>query len=54
MGDSYRLYLRNTSIQQQKHVNALNRESYKIMQLSGSNHNTLLSIVKEDYEMGQY
>jgi hypothetical protein len=31
MGGSYKLYLRDTSILQQKHVDALNKESDKVM-----------------------
>jgi hypothetical protein len=54
MGDLYRLYLCDTSIQQQQHVDAVNRESDKVMQLSGSNRNILPNIIEEDDEMGQY
>jgi hypothetical protein len=36
MGESYKLHLRDTSIQQQKHVDALSKESDAIMQLLGN------------------
>ena len=37
MGDSYKLYLRNTSILQHKHIDALNKESDELMKLLGTN-----------------
>ena len=37
IGDSYRLYLRDTSILQQKHVEALKKDSNEIQRLLGRN-----------------
>ncbi len=54
MGESYRLYLRDTSILQRKHVNALKKESDKVMQLLGSNRDILPNIVPVDDKMGEY
>ncbi len=54
MGESYRLYLHDTSILQQKHVNVLCKESDKVMRLFGSNRDILPNIVPVDDEMGQY
>jgi hypothetical protein len=54
MGESYRLYLRDTSILRQKHVDALSKESDKVMQLLGSNHDILPNIVPVDDKMGEY
>jgi hypothetical protein len=54
MGEPYRLYLRNTSILQQKHVDALKKESDKIMRLLGSNCDILPNIVPVDDDMGEY
>jgi hypothetical protein len=54
MGKSYRLYLRDTSILQRKHVDALSKESDEIMQLLGNNCNILPNIVPVDDEMGEY
>ena len=41
MGKSYRLYIWDTLILQRKHVNALNKESDKIMRLLGNNRDIL-------------
>ncbi len=49
MGKSYQLYLRNTLILQQKHVDALNKESSEVVQLL-----TISNTVPEDREMGSY
>jgi hypothetical protein len=49
MGDSYHLYLHDTPILQQKHVNALNKESKEVLKLLL----TLLT-VPGDTEMGVY
>jgi hypothetical protein len=49
MGESYRLYLRDTSILQQKHVDALDKESSEVVQLL-----TISNTVPEDREMGSY
>jgi hypothetical protein len=54
MGESYRLYLRNTSILQQKHVDALGKESDKVMQLLGNNRDILQNIIPVDDKMGEY
>jgi hypothetical protein len=54
MRESYSLYLRDTSILQRKHVNALSKESNKVMQLLGSNRDILPNIVPVDDEMGEY
>ncbi len=54
MGKTYRLYLRNTSILQPKHVDALSKESDKVMQLLGSNRDILPNIIPVDDEMGEY
>ena len=54
MGDSYRLYLRDTSILQQKHVEALNKDSNEIQRLLGRNRDILPNIVPVDDEMGDY
>ena len=54
MGDSYKLYLRNTSILQHKHIDALKKESDKIVKLLGSNRDVLPNVVPVDDEMGDY
>jgi hypothetical protein len=54
MGKSYRLYLRDTSILQQKHVNALKKDSDDLLRLLGRNHDILPNIVPKDNEMGEY
>ncbi len=54
MGDSYKLYLRDTSILQHKHINALKKESNELMKLLGSNKDVLLNIVPVDDDMGDY
>jgi hypothetical protein len=54
MGDSYELYLHDTSILQHKLVDALSKESDKVMQLLGNNQDILPDIVPEDHEMGEY
>ncbi len=54
MGKSYKIYLRDTLILQQKHVDALKKESNKVMQLLESNHNVLPNTVPVDDEMGEY
>jgi hypothetical protein len=45
MGDSYRLYLRDTSILQQKHLKALERASTEFTALFGENRMTLPDFV---------
>jgi hypothetical protein len=54
MGESYKLYLRDTLVLQHKHVNALRKESDKVMQLLGRNQDILPNIVPVDNEMGEY
>jgi hypothetical protein len=54
MGESYKLYLCNTSILQQKHIDALKKESDKVMHLLGNNHNILPNIVLVHDKMGEY
>ena len=54
MGDSYKLYLRDTSVLQQQHVDALSKESDEVTRLLGSNRDILPNIVPLDDEMGEY
>jgi hypothetical protein len=54
MGESYKLYLRDTSVLQQKHVEALKNESDEVMRLLGCNQDILSNIVPVDDEMGEY
>jgi hypothetical protein len=54
MGDSYRLYLQDTSILQQKHVEALIKDSNEIQRLLGRNCDILPNIVSVDNEMEDY
>jgi hypothetical protein len=54
MGDSYKLYLRDTSILQHKHIDALKKESDELMKLLGTNKNVLPNVVPEDNDMGDY
>jgi hypothetical protein len=54
MGDSYKLYLQDTSILQHKHVDTLKKESNKMMKLLGSNKDILPNIVQVDDDMGDY
>ena len=55
MGESYKLYLRDTSILQNKHVNALKIESDEVIKLLGSNKDILPnSIVQINDDMGEY
>jgi len=49
MGESYQLYLRDTLILQQKHVDALNKEYSEVVQLL-----TISNTVPEDREMSSY
>jgi hypothetical protein len=49
MGESYQLYLWDTSILQQKHVDALDKESSEVVRLL-----TISNTVPEDREMGSY
>ncbi len=54
MGDSYKLYLQDTSILQNKHVDALKKESNEVMKLHGNNQDILPNIVPVDDDMGDY
>jgi hypothetical protein len=54
MGESYRLYLHDTLILQQKHVNTLKKDSEDQLRLLGRNCDILPNIVPEDNEMGEY
>jgi hypothetical protein len=54
MGDSYKLYLRDTSILQHKHIDALKKESDELMKLLGTNKNVLPNVVPLDNDMGDY
>jgi hypothetical protein len=54
MGDSYKLYLHDTSILQHKHINALKKESDELMKLLGTNKNVLPNVVPIDNDMGDY
>ena len=54
MGDSYKLYLRDTSILQHKHIDALKKESDELMKSLGTNINVLPNVVPVDNDMGDY
>jgi hypothetical protein len=54
MGNSYRLYLRDTAILQTKHITALECSSYDFMALFGENCMTLPDIVPVDDAMVSY
>jgi len=54
LGASYRLYLRDTSVIQRKHISALNEASNEVVQLLGKNSTILPSDVPIDEEMGEY
>jgi hypothetical protein len=54
MEESYKSYLRDTSILKHKHINAIRKESDKVMQLLGRNRNIPPNIVPVDDEMGEY
>jgi hypothetical protein len=54
MGESYKLYFHDTLILQQKHVDALKKESNEVMQLLRRNRNVLPNIVPVNDEMGEY
>jgi hypothetical protein len=54
MGDSYKLYLRDTLILQHKHIDALKRESNELMKLLRSNKDVLPNIVPVDDDMGDH
>ena len=54
MGDSYRLYLWDTSILQQKHLTALERASTEFTALFGKNRMTLPDVVPVDNTMDSF
>ena len=54
MGDSYRLYLQDTTILQTKHITALKRSSYDCMALFGENRMALPDIIPVDDAMVSY
>ena len=54
MGGSYELYLHDTSVLRQKHVNDLSKESDEVILLLGNNRDILSDIVPVDNEMGEY
>ena len=54
MGDSYRFYLRDTSVIQHQHIEALKTNSDLITKLLGPNHSILPDTVPIDYDMGIY
>jgi hypothetical protein len=54
MGDSYKLYLRDTSILQHKHIDTLKKESNELTKLLGSNKDVLPNIVPVVDDMGDY
>jgi len=51
MGDSYRFYLRDTSVIQHQHIEALKTNSILITKLLGPNHSALPDTVSIDYDM---
>jgi hypothetical protein len=54
LSDAYRLYLRDTSVIQSKHTNALNKDSEDIIKLLGENHMIIPDIVPIENDMGEY
>jgi hypothetical protein len=54
MGDSYKYYLRDTSILQHKHIDALKKELDELMKLLGTNKNVLPNVIPVDNDMGDY
>ncbi len=54
IGDSYKLYLRDTAVLQQKQVTALSKESDEVTRLLGNNRDILPNIIPLDNEMGEY
>lgn len=54
LGASYRLYLRDTSVIQSKHISALNKASDEVIRLLGKNSTILPNDVPIDEEMGEY
>ena len=54
LSNAYRLYLRDTSITQSKHTNALNKDSENIIKLLGENRMILPDTVPIKIDMGEY
>jgi hypothetical protein len=54
MGESYSLYLWDTSTLQHKHVDALKKESDEITRLLGCNRDILPNVVPINDDMGEY
>ena len=54
LSDAYRLYLRDTSVIQSKHTDALNKDSEDIIKLLGENRMILPDIVPIENDMGEY
>ncbi len=54
MGDSYRLYLRDTTVLQHKHISALDKASDLFSTLFGENRTTLPDVVSLDNNIGQH
>ena len=54
LSDAYRLYLRDTSVIQSKHNDALNKDSEDIIKLLGENRMILPDIVPIENDMGEY
>ena len=54
MGDSYRLYLRDTAVLQAKHISALEASSDDFIKLLGENRTVLPNVVPIDDTMGSY
>ena len=54
MGESHKIYLRDTLVLQHKLVNTLKKESNEVMRLLGCNRDILPIIVPVDDEKGEY
>ena len=54
MGESYRLYLRDTAILQWKHIAALEQSSFDFISLYGDNQTVLPDIVPEEDSTDSY
>jgi hypothetical protein len=54
MGDSYRLYLRDTAVLQAKHITALEQSSFDFISLYGDNCTALPDILSDNDSMGPY
>ena len=54
MGDSYKLYLRDTSVINKQHSSAMKRVNGQVLALLGSNVHIIPSEQEEDIQMGTY